>query len=85
MSAGIPGGKSPTPEEREQFFRQLNEQIAATQRNDPASWEAELEERRQLEGTLMDGLEDEGTMIDPTPAAPTSPIPARHPEPTERS
>ncbi|MFN8512716.1 MAG: hypothetical protein U0232_03490 [Thermomicrobiales bacterium] len=38
-------GKSLTPEERERFFQQLDEQVAATQRDDPASWEAELEER----------------------------------------
>jgi bifunctional DNA-binding transcriptional regulator/antitoxin component of YhaV-PrlF toxin-antitoxin module len=53
---------SPTAEEREQFFRELSEQIAATKRDDPASWAAELEERRIFEGTLMDGLEDEAVM-----------------------
>jgi AbrB family looped-hinge helix DNA binding protein len=58
---------SPTAEERDRFFDQLDEQIAATQRDDPASWEAELEERRIFEGTLMDGLEDEGVMVEQCP------------------
>jgi AbrB family looped-hinge helix DNA binding protein len=53
---------SPTAEERERFFRELDEQIAATQRDDPASWEAELAERRAYEGTLLDGLADEAVM-----------------------
>jgi AbrB family looped-hinge helix DNA binding protein len=58
---------SPTAEERERFFDRLDEQIAATQRDDPASWAAELEERRIFEGTLMDGLEDEGVMSEQGP------------------
>lgn len=53
---------APTAEEREQFFQELNEQVATTQRDDPASWAAELAERRILEGTLLDGLADEAVM-----------------------
>lgn len=53
---------SPTAEERERFFQELDEQIAATQRDDPSEWEAELEERRIYDGTLLDGLEDEAVM-----------------------
>jgi AbrB family looped-hinge helix DNA binding protein len=51
-----------TTEEREQFFRELDEQVAVTQRDDPAGWEAELAERRIYEGTLLDGLEDEADL-----------------------
>lgn len=53
---------SPTAEEREQFFRELDEQVAATQRDEPASWEAELAERHSFEGTLLDSLNDESVM-----------------------
>jgi predicted transcriptional regulator len=42
---------------REQFFAELNAAYARL-RADPVAWQEELAERRLLEGTLADGLED---------------------------
>jgi predicted transcriptional regulator len=42
---------------REQFFAELDAAYARLQA-DPAAWEEELTERRELEGTLADGLDD---------------------------
>jgi predicted transcriptional regulator len=42
---------------REQFFAELNAAYARLQA-DPVAWEEELAERRLLEGTLADGLDD---------------------------
>ncbi|MGH2351621.1 MAG: toxin-antitoxin system protein [Chloroflexota bacterium] len=43
---------------RHVFLEKANEEYARL-RADPQAWEEELAERRLLEGTLMDGLEDE--------------------------
>lgn len=41
---------------REKFFEELNAAYLVI-RADPEAWQAELDERRLLEGTLMDGLD----------------------------
>lgn len=43
---------------RKVFFDILDAQYAALQA-DPEAWQAELQERAELEGTLMDDLEDD--------------------------
>lgn len=43
---------------REEFFHQFNEAYARL-RADPEAWAEILEERREWDCTLMDGLEDE--------------------------
>ena len=43
---------------REQFFEELNRQVLAV-KADPKAWAEELEERKLLEGSLSDGLDDE--------------------------
>jgi predicted DNA-binding protein len=43
---------------RKQFFEELNRQVLAVKAN-PKVWAEELEERKLLEGTLSDGLDDE--------------------------
>ncbi len=43
---------------REKFFEELNGKVLAV-KSDPKAWAKELEERRILEGTLSDGLDDE--------------------------
>jgi AbrB family looped-hinge helix DNA binding protein len=46
----------PTDEYRRRFLEQVNRDYAAL-RQDAAAWEAELAERRVLDGTLLDGLD----------------------------
>lgn len=43
---------------REKFFEELNHQVAAVKAN-PRAWAEELEERKLLEGSLSDDLDDE--------------------------
>ncbi|HLB12962.1 MAG TPA: toxin-antitoxin system protein [Dehalococcoidia bacterium] len=43
---------------RRHFFEQVNAAYAALQKN-PGEWRAERDERKLLEGTLADGLDDE--------------------------
>ena len=43
---------------RQVFFDTLDAQLAALQA-DPVAWQEELKERAELEGTLMDDLEDD--------------------------
>ena len=45
-------------EEERRFWEASNADFAAV-RADPIAWEAERAFRRELEGTLMDGLDDE--------------------------
>ena len=45
---------------RNHFFEALDEAYAALQA-DPNAWSAELQERAELDGTLMDGLDLEET------------------------
>jgi predicted DNA-binding ribbon-helix-helix protein len=45
-------------ERRRRFWAQSNEAFLAL-RSDPDAWSAEQEFRKELEGTLADGLEDE--------------------------
>lgn len=49
---------------RRKFLEEANVAYAAL-RADPKAWEGELEERRVLEGTLMDGLEDDQYPLPP--------------------
>jgi AbrB family looped-hinge helix DNA binding protein len=59
-----------TAEERERFFDELDAMVAEAQQ-DPEGWAEELAERRLLENTLLDGLEEEPEWPDP-PAASNS-------------
>ena len=43
---------------RKKFFKDLNYQVLST-KSDPKAWLKELEERKVLESSLPDGLEDE--------------------------
>lgn len=43
---------------RRHFFDQVNAAYAVLREN-PGEWQAELDERKLLEGTLADGLDDE--------------------------
>ncbi len=43
---------------RRRFFDEVNAAYAALRQN-PDEWQAEMAERRQLEGTLADGLTEE--------------------------
>ena len=43
---------------REKFFEELNRGVLAVKAN-PQAWAKELEERKLLESTLSDGLDDE--------------------------
>jgi hypothetical protein len=43
---------------REKFFEALNLEVLALKAK-PQEWNEELEERKVLEGTLLDGLDDE--------------------------
>ena len=43
---------------REKFFEELNSKVLAVKAN-PQAWKEELAERKLLEGTLSDGLDDE--------------------------
>ncbi|HEY8744887.1 MAG TPA: hypothetical protein VIU62_17495 [Chloroflexota bacterium] len=45
----------PREDERQRFFADLTDQVAAT-RADPGAWNEEVAERAALEGTLLDGL-----------------------------
>lgn len=46
--------------ERELFFEQVEEDYRAL-RSDPVPWQEYLQDRRELDGSLMDGLDDEAT------------------------
>ena len=43
--------------DRQRFFEKANTAYRRL-RNDPEAWEHELRERRELEGTLMDDIDD---------------------------
>ncbi len=43
---------------RQRILQELNEDYRAL-RNDPEAWKAELEERREWDVTLLDGLEED--------------------------
>lgn len=50
--------------ERKKFWDECEERWRAL-RADPKAWAEELAERKQLDGTLMDGLREEGCYDDP--------------------
>lgn len=58
-----PATAVPIDEYRRQFFAELQQAVAAARR-DEAAWTAEVEERRILEGTLMDGLDPDEIWTD---------------------
>jgi hypothetical protein len=47
--------------ERELFLKQANEDYARLKKEDPEGWKELLEERKEWEVTLADGLDDEKT------------------------
>jgi hypothetical protein len=50
--------KAITAYRERRYWERFNEAAAAL-RSDPATWEEELTERRELDGTLADGLKDD--------------------------